>query len=105
MIFELRTETPGMIKSFGNKETEKVWKGYESRKFPPEIQNTARRKLRMLHQSHNINDLRSPPANHLEKLRGNFDPPLYSIRINDQWRVVFRWTGNDATEVEIMDYH
>lgn len=94
-----------MIQSFGNKETEKIWLGFESRKLPPEVQQNARRKLRMLHHSCDINDLRIPPANRLEKLKGNFDPPFYSIRINDQWRVVFRWSGKNATEVEIIDYH
>ncbi|GEP52817.1 plasmid maintenance system killer protein [Flavobacterium noncentrifugens] len=93
-----------MIKSFGGKETEKIWNGIQSKKFPTEIQNTARRKLRMINNSQNINDLRVPPANHLEKLSGNY-AGFHSIRINDQWRLVFRWENDNAFEVEIVDYH
>lgn len=93
-----------MIKSFGDKETEKVWRGEVSRKLPTTIQNVARRKLRMLNNSQNLNDLRVPPANHLEKLQGDLEG-FYSIRINDQWRIIFQWTDNDSYEVSIMDYH
>lgn len=93
-----------MIKSFGGKETEKIWNGIQSKKFPAEIQNTARRKLRMINNSQNINDLRVPPANHLEKLSGNYSG-FHSIRINDQWRLVFRWENDNAFEVKIVDYH
>jgi len=93
-----------VIKSFGGKETEKIWNGIQSRKFPPEIQNTARRKLRMINNSQNINDLRVPPANHLEKLSGNYSG-FHSIRINDQWRIIFKWENDNAFEVEIVDYH
>ncbi len=93
-----------MIKSFDDKETEKIWNGTQSKKLPFEIQNVARRKLRMLNSSQNINDLRVPPANHLEKLSGNFSG-LYSIRINNQWRIVFKWENDNAYDVTILDYH
>lgn len=93
-----------MIKSFGDKETEKIWDGFQSRKLPSEIQNVARRKLRMINNAENINDLRIPPANHLEKLSGNFSG-LYSIRINNQWRIIFSWENDNAYEVQIIDYH
>ena len=68
------------------------------------IQNVARRKLRMLHNAQNLNDLRAPPANRLEALKGD-RPGQYSIRINDQYRICFQWAHGDATEVEIVDYH
>ena len=93
-----------MIKSFGNKETEKIWDGIRSKKLPNEIQNIARRKLRMINNAQNINDLRVPPANHLEKLAGNL-ADFYSIRINKQWRIIFNWINNDAFDVQIVDYH
>ena len=93
-----------MIKSFAGKETEKVWNGIQSRKLPPDIQNVARRKLRMINNSQNVNDLRIPPANHLEKLAGNLTG-FHSIRINNQWRIVFKWENDNAFEVEIVDYH
>jgi proteic killer suppression protein len=93
-----------MIKSFGNSETKKIWEGVRSRKLPGEIQNTARRKLRMLNNAQNINDLRVPPANKLEKLKGDLSG-LYSIRVNDQWRIIFKWKNNDAFQVAIVDYH
>jgi toxin HigB-1 len=93
-----------MIKSFGDIETEKIWNGIRSKKLPGEIQDVARRKLRMLNNAHDVNDLRIPPANRLEKLRGDLQQ-YFSIRINDQWRIIFRWTHNDAYEVKIVDYH
>ena len=93
-----------MIKSFAGKKTEKIWEGFQSRKLPSEIQNVARRKLRMINNSQNINDLRIPPANNLEKLSGNLSD-FYSIRINKQWRIIFKWEGDNAFEVEIVDYH
>ncbi|NML64042.1 plasmid maintenance system killer family protein [Hymenobacter sp. RP-2-7] len=93
-----------MIKSFGSKETEKIWQGEQVTKLPIEVQKIGRRKLRMLHNSQNIADLRIPPANRLEKLLGNLKD-FYSIRINDQWRIIFRWAEGQATEVEIVDYH
>lgn len=93
-----------MIKSFGDKESEIIWNGTRSRKLPNEIQDAARRKMRMLNSAQDVNDLRIPPANRLEKLKGNLQE-YYSIRINNQWRVIFQWTNNDAYEVEIVDYH
>jgi proteic killer suppression protein len=93
-----------MIVSFGNKETEKIWVGERIKKLPNEIQEIGRRKLRMLNNSQNINDLMIPPSNKLEKLKGNLKE-YYSIRINDQWRIIFKWTNGNAFEVEIVDYH
>ena len=93
-----------MIISFKDKETEKIWNGTVSTKLPFEIQQTARRKLRMINNSQNINDLRIPPGNRLEKLQGDLKSK-YSIRINDQWRITFVWEGNNSFEVEITDYH
>ncbi|MFT4526171.1 MAG: proteic killer suppression protein [Granulosicoccus sp.] len=93
-----------MIKSFGDKETERIWMGLRSKKLPNEIQQIARRKLRMLSNSMDIADLRIPPSNRLEKLSGNLKE-YHSIRINKQWRIVFIWKGGNACEVRIMDYH
>lgn len=93
-----------MIKSFGGKETEKIWQGVYSKKLPSEIQNIARRKLRMINSSVNITDSRIPPSNHLEKLSGNLSK-FHSIRINKQWRIIFTWSNDSAYEVEIVDYH
>ena len=93
-----------MITSFGSKETEKIWNGERVAKLPMEIQTIGRRKLRMLNNSQNIADLRIPPSNRLEKLSGNLKD-FYSIRINDQWRIIFQWNNGQASEVEIIDYH
>ena len=93
-----------MIKSFGNKETEKIWKGIQSRKLPASIQNVSRRKLRMINNSQSIIDLRIPPSNHLEKLSGNLKD-YHSIRINRQWRIIFIWSNDNAFDVQIVDYH
>ncbi|HYD90049.1 MAG TPA: type II toxin-antitoxin system RelE/ParE family toxin [Cytophagales bacterium] len=93
-----------MIISFGNGETEKVWKGERVKKLPTEIQNIGRRKLRMINNSINLADLKIPPANRLEKLSGDLKN-YYSIRINDQWRIIFKWDNGNASEVEIIDYH
>jgi proteic killer suppression protein len=93
-----------MIKSFGDKETEKIWHGSYSKKFPTDIQPIARRKLRMINNAQDINDLRVPPGNKLEKLKGNLKD-FWSIRINNQWRIIFKWIGNDAFEVQVADYH
>jgi len=93
-----------MINSFKDKETEKIWNGIISSKFPFEIQQTARRKLRMINNSQNINDLRIPPGNRLEKLQGDLKTK-YSIRVNDQWRIAFVWEDSNSSEVEIIDYH
>ena len=93
-----------MIVSFGNKETEKVWLRERVSKLPNEVQETGRRKLRMLNNSQTIMDLTIPPSNKLEKLKGDLKN-LYSIRINDQWRIMFKWDMGNAIEVEIVDYH
>lgn len=93
-----------MIRSFGSKETEKIFRLQRSLKLPQDIQQTALRKLRMLNRSVAIEDLRIPPANRLEKLHGDREGQ-WSIRINDQWRVCFEWREGDAHEVEIVDYH
>ena len=93
-----------MIRAFRCSETEKIFNRQRSRKFPPSIQQRALRKLRMLNRSVTLNDLRIPPLNQLEKLRGN-RTGQYSIRINDQYRVCFAWTENGPVEVEIVDYH
>ena len=93
-----------MIRSFGNADTEEVWNGNWVKKLPVEVQTIGRRKLRMLNSSADLNDLRIPPANRLEKLSGKLKD-FYSIRINAQWRIMFKWTSGNATEVEIIDYH
>jgi len=91
-----------MIVSFGSKDTEKIWHGERVKSIPIEIQKVGRRKLRILNNAQNLTDLIIPPSNRLEKLQGT---DFYSIRINDQWRIVFRWEENNAHDVEIMDYH
>lgn len=93
-----------MIISFGNSDTEKVWNGLRIKKLPLEIQDIGRRKLRMLNNSVDLADLRIPPSNRLEKLSGKLKG-FYSIRINDQWRIIFKWNSGNAFEVEIIDYH
>ena len=93
-----------MIKSFKNKETEKIFNRYFSKKLPQNIQRSALLQLRSLNQARNINDLRNPPSNHLEKLHGN-RKGQHSIKINAQWRICFVWDDNDAYDVEIADYH
>ena len=93
-----------MILTFGSKDTEKIWVGERVKKIPLNVQETGRRKLRMLNNSINLADLRIPPANRLEKLAGKLKD-FYSIRINDQWRVIFKWSSGNALEVEILDYH
>jgi toxin HigB-1 len=93
-----------VIKSFKDKEAEKVYSREGSRKLPEDIQQVALRKLRMIHNAKNLNDLRIPPANNLDKLKGDREGQ-YSVRINDQWRICFKWKDGDANEVEITDYH
>jgi toxin HigB-1 len=93
-----------MIKSFKDKEAEKVYSREGSRKLPEDIQQVALRKLRMINNAKNLNDLRIPPANNLEKLKGDREGQ-HSVRINDQWRICFKWMDGDAHEVEIADYH
>lgn len=89
-----------MVISFGSKETEKIWNGERVKKMPLEIQKIGRRKLRMLNNSQDVADLRIPPSNRLEKLKGS---DFYSIRINDQWRIVFKWDNGHSHDVEIID--
>ncbi len=93
-----------MITSFGSKETEKIWNGERVKNLPFDIQQIGRRKLRMLNNSQNLSDLKIPPSNKLEKLSGKLKE-FYSIRINDQWRIIFKWEDGNAFEVIIMDYH
>ena len=93
-----------MILSFGDSDTEKVWNGVWVKGLPNEIQEASRRKLRMLNNSFNLMDLRIPPSNKLEKLSGNLKD-FYSIRINDQWRIIFIWQNGNAFEAAILDYH
>ena len=93
-----------MIKSFADKETEKLYSGRVSRRLPQDIQRRALNKLRMLNISVNLDDLRTPPSNHLEALSGN-RRGQHSIRINNQWRICFVWKDGDAHEVSITDYH
>ncbi|MBY0281725.1 MAG: type II toxin-antitoxin system RelE/ParE family toxin [Alphaproteobacteria bacterium] len=93
-----------MIRSFKCKETEKIWQGIKSRKFPPEIQNRALVKLRQLDVSFTLEDLRIPPSNHLESLKGDRKTQM-SIRITKQWRICFAWELGEALDVEIIDYH
>jgi proteic killer suppression protein len=93
-----------MIRSFRDEETQRVFLRQRSRKLPHDIQQVALRKLRMLHRSQKLQDLRVPPANRLEKLSGE-RTGQYSIRINDHWRICFVWREGDAYDVEIVDYH
>ena len=93
-----------MIISFGNSETEEVWQGVRVKKLPKEIQEVGRRKLRMINNSITLMDLKIPPSNRLEKLSGKLTE-YYSIRNNDQWRIIFKWTKSNAYDVEIIDYH
>ena len=93
-----------MIKSIKDKETSKVFRRQWSRRLPADIQQVAYRKLRYMNNAKSLQDLRSPPANRLETLKRD-RAGQYSIRINDQWRICFRWQGNDAYDVEIADYH
>ena len=92
-----------MILNFRSKETEIVWRGETSRRLPPEIQQTARRKLRMLNNVRSLTDLRVPPANRLEALKRE-RKGQHAIRINAQWRICFVWTDTGPASVEIVDY-
>ncbi len=95
-----------MIKSFGNKIADDLYNDRRNRalsKFPPELLRVARRKILYLHDADQLIDLKVPPGNRLEPLKGGLKG-YHSIRINDQWRVVFRWNGG-AEEVQIVDYH
>ena len=93
-----------MIRSFVCKETERLFNDEPSRQLPQQIQRVARRKLLLLHQARSLNDLRVPYGNHLEALKDD-RKGQHSIRVNDQWRICFRWRDGNAYEVEIVDYH
>lgn len=93
-----------MLTSFGNKNTQKIWEGERVKGLPTEVQEIARRKLRMLNNAQNLTDLKIPPSNRLEKFKGNLKY-FYSIRVNDQWRIKFKWNNGNADEVELIDYH
>ena len=93
-----------MILTFGDKNTESIWNGIRVKNLPIEVQSVGRRKLRMLNNSQTISDLRIPTSNRLEKLTGKLDG-FYSIRVNDQWRIMFKWIEGQSEEVKIVDYH
>ncbi len=93
-----------MIRSFASAETERVWTGARSPKLPPDIQQTARRKLRAINRATAASQLAIPRGNRLEELKGK-RKGTYSVRINDQWRITFRWSNGDAHDVRIEDYH
>jgi proteic killer suppression protein len=93
-----------MIRSFKSAETQRVWEGRSSRRLPGHIQNRALRKLRQLDAAVTVEDLRNPPGNQLENLKGDRAGQM-SIRVNEQWRICFRWIDHDAWDVEIVDYH
>lgn len=93
-----------MIKAIRCSETEKIWQGEVSRRLPRDIQDVARRKLRMLNNAQTLHDLRVPPSNRLEPLKGSRSGQ-FSIRINAQWRICFVWQDGNAHDVEIVDYH
>lgn len=93
-----------MIKTFADKPTAAIFEGLQVKGLPKEIQNTARRKLKQIDAAGSIDSLRVPPGNRLELLKGK-RAGQWSIRINDQWRICFRWTDGDVTDVEIADYH
>jgi proteic killer suppression protein len=93
-----------MIKSFNDKETEKIFNRQISTKLPQDIQHIARKKLVMLDAATQLNDLRTPPGNRLETLKGD-RKGQHSIRINDQWRICFKWRDGDAYDAKITDYH
>jgi proteic killer suppression protein len=93
-----------MIRSFADKEAERIWEGVRSRKLPPDIQKRALDKLLMIHAAGNLDDLRSPPSNRLHALKDD-RAGQHSVSINDQWRICFVWKDGDAQDVEIVDYH
>ena len=93
-----------MIKNFRGKDAQQVWSGEGVRRLSGDLQKVCRRKLRMLHNARSLEDLRIPPGNRLEMLRGD-RRGQHSIRINDQWRICFVWNNGDALDVEIVDYH
>jgi proteic killer suppression protein len=103
-VINVRRYDYGMIQAFGDKETERLFRRQPVKRIPPAVQRPALRKLMMLDAAESLDDLRRPPGNRLEKLSGDREGQ-YSIRVNDQWRVCFRWSDGDAREVEVTDYH
>lgn len=93
-----------MIESFQDRNTERIFKRQRVKRFSLSLQKVAQRKLELIDGSDLIEDLRTPPGNHLEKLSGN-RKGQYNIRVNDQWRICFRWKSGQATDVEMVDYH
>jgi len=93
-----------MIQTFADKETERLFNRERGKRYPPPMQRSALRKVLILDAAESLDDLRNPPGNRLEKLHGDREGQ-YSIRINDQWRVGFRWDAGDAYEVAVTDYH
>ena len=93
-----------MIITFASGDTRRIWEGEWVHRYPGTVQQRARRKLRMLHNAQTTADLMIPPANRLEKLKGDFQG-FHSIRVNDQWRLVSRWESGNAYDVELLDYH
>ena len=96
-----------MIASFKDRRTEDLYHGRSSsrvRRIPPDVRDSALRKMDMIHAAVELNDLRTPPGNRLEALRGNLKG-FHSIRVNDQWRIIFRWETREAYDLEIIDYH
>ena len=93
-----------MIRTFADKETERIWNGLRSRKLPPAIQKRALDKLVMIHAAANLDDLKSPPSNRLHALKGD-RAGQHSVSLNDQWRICFVWKDGDAQDVGIVDYH
>jgi len=93
-----------MIVSFGDKTTQKIWEGERVKSFSTDIQEKARRKLRMLNNSVDIKDLMIPPSNMPERLKGNLKD-FHSIRVNNQWRIIFHWDNGNASNVQLLDYH
>jgi proteic killer suppression protein len=93
-----------MIVSFADKSTKKIWEGEWVKGYALPIQELARRKLRMLNNAIDVKDLMIPPSNNLEKLKGNLKA-FYSIRVNSQWRLIFRWENGNAYDVQLIDYH
>ena len=93
-----------MIKSFADRDTERLFHREPVRRFPADLRRFMLRKLIVLDAAESLDDLRSPPGNRLEKLRGDREGQ-HSIRVNDQWRICFTWTDGDAHDVELVDYH
>lgn len=93
-----------MVRSFRSKQTQEIWSGNQVRPIPVDVQNVARRKLRMINNAQSLQELRVPPNNRLEKLKGE-RAGQFSIRVNRQWRICFRWADGDAHDVELVDYH